>query len=299
MAESSQNFVTRFLGNDRSLQSAFARSRRGFRDFGRFAASAGRGVAIVGAAGLAAGAGILYLGNKAQESIDKLNKMSERLDTSVGNMQALREASELAGSDFDTVTKSMEKFERVLGDALRGKSGALAAFEDLGFDVEKVAALASEDLPSAFEKVGQALVRMDKDQKAASAGAELFGRSYKVLTNLFSTGGISRAIQEYKDLGLTLRDEAADGVSDTEDAWTKLENRLQNFSELLTANLSPAFGAMTTGLREQLDALAKSYGGYDKLAELLSGKVLDALDSFGKSLDGTWATIDRGIEQAD
>lgn len=272
MAEKSNNFITRFKGDDRSLQAAFSRTQAGFRSVGRGAIGAAKGVAAIGAAGLAAAAGIVYMGNRASETLDASGKRAEQLSLEVKQLHAISDAAELAGSSQEAITKAFDRFQRSLGDAARGKKGAIDALDTIHESTLGYAlALNQVNSTEAFQHVLSQLSTLDEATRS-SVGAELFGRNWREAFNVVRENetALTDRMKQNERIGLEVSERWKNSNAQMRDSFTEVEIRVERFGQILTAAFSPHIGGFVKGLTQGLDNLAQEMGGYDKIAEDLA-----------------------------
>jgi uncharacterized protein YoxC len=124
---------------------------------------------------------------------------------------------------------------------------------------------------------------------------ELFGRRAYTLLPILREGAqeIDNLISRYRELGVTVSDEAANKIDDLTDSITTLWNAMKALASELLATVAPALTTFVTKVNEALGAVKRfleahptlaSFVGYLGLAAALLGSFAIALASVGQIL---------------
>jgi len=213
-----------------------------------------RGVAIP--ASIAAGAGTLVfgfarLGRQALEMADEIQDASEKLGVSAEYLQRLKLAAEQTGGSFEGLQAAMVFLARTTGDAVRGSEKASAAFDRLGIDAQKLAAL---PLDRRLAVVAAQLQKLPDAADKADFGSRVLGRSFADQIPL-----LSKLDDELAKTNAVLSNEQVKALADAKDAW----ERWGNFAIVQTGRVLTGAERLYKWLRENSDlaAIERARGG--------------------------------------
>lgn len=206
-----------------------------------------KGVFIAVAAAVTAGA-FTDMVKGAIDYSSKLVDVSEKTNISIDDLQRLKYAADQAGLGFDGLTELVGKLDINLTKAKAGDKNALAAFGDLGIDVNNI-----RDGSDAILKIADAY-------KAAGDSAEQHGRKEAIAVSLMGKGG-KEAIQflnQGSEAIVAAGDElqkfggiiATDVVLELEAAGDRLaavETKSEALKAVFVSGLTPALDQVTTG----------------------------------------------------
>lgn len=123
--------------------------------------------------------------NKFRNEMDRIGKLSKRLEESPETLQRIGLAAELAGTDMETVVKGAQKLVRSLVEASNGSKTYERALDALGIKSEELLEMGLEDQIIAISK---AYVESNKGGRELAAIQDLLGRSGAELIPLLREG---------------------------------------------------------------------------------------------------------------
>lgn len=225
------------------------RSRAAFAQFNQRLATAGRnakqagdrasgffgmgriGIAAAGVAAVAGISKITSMANATFESMDEINKLSERSGVGVEFLSRFAHVAELGGASLGEVTSGLRRFSANLGEAARtGKGAAHEAFRQLGIDAKILGKATPEEQ---LLSVADALSRVRSEAQRSDLAQDIFGRSGFSLLNTFAGGasGIVDQMKEAQALGIGFSKADADIASAAVDAKTRRDAALSGVGQ--------------------------------------------------------------------
>lgn len=173
------------------------------------------GLAVAGAA-TAGGAALYGMANKAAESTDRIDKMSQRLGMSRESFQEWDYILSQNGVSMDSMNTAMKSMTTAMASlADEGKKGE-ETLGKLGISVDDLKNMKQEEV---FEKAVVALQNMDEGYEKARLAQQLFGKQGQEMLPMLnqSKGSIDELKNKAHELGLVLSDDAVDaGVKFTD-----------------------------------------------------------------------------------
>jgi anti-sigma regulatory factor (Ser/Thr protein kinase) len=127
--------------------------------------------------------------DKFKESLDlgsHLVDLSNKTGIGAGALYDLGEAGRDAGLSLDDITSSVNKMQKGLGKM--ENAGVLHA---LGLDPQSLASAKPEE---AFQKIGQAIARLQNPTEQVQAAISIFGKSGAQMLQLFNDPGFQRGL---------------------------------------------------------------------------------------------------------
>tara|TARA_Y100000768_G_scaffold152663_2_gene114089 strand:+ start:8622 stop:10271 length:1650 start_codon:yes stop_codon:yes gene_type:complete len=126
---------------------------------------------------LAPAIGIAGMGKLVNDTLqlgDQLEKMSQKTGLAVPVLDKLRQAADLGGTDFKTLSKAFPTLAKNMQDASDGVGTAKEAFDRLGIGVTGVDGKL-KPLDQMFFEIGDKIKAMDDKTLAAANASEIFG----------------------------------------------------------------------------------------------------------------------------
>jgi len=184
-----------------------------------------------------AAAGLLVWIKRTASAIDATAKLSDRIGIATEDLQGLRHAAQLTGSDSGTLDKSLQFLAKALGEAQTGIGEAKQALESMGFSFRDFIGLSPYEQ---VQKLADAFGELDSQEAKAYAATKLFGRSGMSLVNLLDQGsaGIRTMREEAVKLGIAYGRGAGSSVEKMNDALTRVKQALQGVVNTLTIALA-------------------------------------------------------------
>lgn len=237
--------------------------------------------------------------------LDDLGDFAQRVGTSVDQLQALHFAADQLGSSGEAFDQSLQKMVNTLGKARAGSDQALAAFENLGFNVDE---LAQRDTVDAFEDIAQAISELPTPADRAAAAVAIFGKQGAGLLGIMADGaaGIDKMRERAEHLGLTLSEQDAAAAGEAADAIDEMLATLKALVQHIIAAAAPAIKVIAKAISELVGFINKvvdAIGGflrtaYNATLGNIFGKIgEDAGKSAGQIDEMTAAAEEFGAEQ--
>lgn len=236
--------------------------------------------AFLAAGAIAAGAfaGLVRGVDSAIDRLDKIDELGQRLGVATDKLSKLQFAADQTGSSGAALANGLTRLNKVLGDAARGNSAAVALFEELGISIrDSEGNLLSAD--EAYAQVADRISAVGDRSKQASLASAVFGRSLgsELLPNL--KGGRAE-LEAYGDelerLGGVVTPEAAAAAGQFKDNLGQLTIAGQGFFNGLAGELLPALNAFA----ENAATATKEGGGFAEIGRDL-GEVFVDVAGFG------------------
>ena len=230
--------------------------------------------AAIGAAFVEAGSALVDATFNTSQLADELLTLSSTTGLSTDTLQELNYASELLDVDTQTVTGSMTKLLKTMGNAADGSSSAAAKFEELG-----IAYLDSEGNMRSVEDVFwesiDALGQIENESERDAAAMELFGRSARELNPLIEagSGAFEELAEEANEVGYVMSGETLDAFGELDDNMQRLNNMTDavsnSFGQILLPILSDMSGEAVSLMGDFSGALAATGGDIDQIASVI------------------------------
>jgi hypothetical protein len=239
-------------GLDRLTRAKLAASRAGnvlYRSI-RFV---GRGLRnmLAQVATLVTGGGLLLMGREAFTAGDALGKLSDRANIGTEALGGLTFAAKLAGVANGGLGKSLEQYNKNLGDAINGTGRALPVFRAMGHDLNELAGL---PLDQSFLRIAESIRQMSTAAERTAAARRIFGDQGAELLTLINSGeaNIAAMIARFKALGGELSRVDAAKIEDANDAMTEFRFSVQFAAQSLVAELAPNIAAASRWMAAML-----------------------------------------------
>lgn len=279
------NLVTRMTGDERPLVKASVRARRAVNDFGRFAGRAAKNTALLGAgAGVAAAAGLAVMARQSADNVDRLQKLASNLDSTAAEAQQLEFVANLTGVGAGNMSKAVQQVTRVLGDAAGGSKSAQKAFSALGLDLEE---LKKQSPIDRFRTVLEQMGKMPNSADRASTGALLLGRAWRDIKPAIDGGSdaFKQAEKVFVGAGLGLGKSAA-SVEKLNDEFETTKQIGAALRDQVFSQLAEKAAPLVTQFNNWALAQIEAAGGGEKLADIISTKLLQQLDNMQQRAKG-------------
>lgn len=228
---------------------------------------------VAGLAGAVAGlgAGITAMVMKTTEAAGDLVDLSTKTGISTTRLQELDYVAKQVGTSTETITGSLAKLTRSMGDAAAKTDGPAAeAFRNLG-----VAVVDSQgnlrDSEAVFNDALTALGGMTNETERDVAAMALFGKSAQELNPLIKTGAdeIARLSKEANDMGAVMGEDDVAAAESFGDTLSSIQSGLQGTVGTLTGAFMPGFQQLAT----QGQGYVKQFGNVVKNADGDVGKM--------------------------
>ncbi len=238
-----------------SIEGVGQQSRSSERDVSRASGSMSTSMTRVataaktaGAAAVVAGAAYtVHLVRTGLEAADEQAKLARQLGITNEELATLQRAADLADVSSSELTRSMERLNRGLGDAIDGSGATAEALERIGLSAAELVDMRPDEQ---FEAIGDAMQSLGSHAQRASVANDLFGRSGQRMMLLLDDAGdtIDRARREVEVFNLALDETQTDAIEALNDNISTLGQLGAGTANTLAATLAPALGRITSGM---------------------------------------------------
>ena len=268
-------------------------------------------VAAMAAAAAAIAAVVKVVSDLGQMTLDVAAQVDETITQSAITgvptemLQAWDYAANLIDVSADTITGSMTKITKAMGDAAGGSESAQAAFAQLGVSITDQATGELRTAEEVFYDVIDALGQVENQTQRDAIAMDLMGKSAQDLNPLINQG--SSALEEYaaeaKAVGYILDEEQTRKLGEVDDAYQKLQLTIEANRRQMAADFAPA---AKEAMELFSDAVAKAgemlerSGLIENLASIIEslvdilrtgGEILTGLPGFNTALDAVRVTL--------
>jgi len=179
---------------------------------------------------------------------DELKTTAAQYGIDEETLQRMRKTANLIDTDVDTILSAKQKMTQGIGKRDKEAMGAFAALLGEGYDptVQK-----AEDN---FWAIGKALMALDDEYEQQVYAQKLFGKSWKELVPLFTTG--REEYEKTMDSWSVVEKDQIDNLGKMDDQYQKMQSEFETFKmELLSAFSGPLTEGMEaiTGLFKELN----------------------------------------------
>lgn len=208
---------------------------------------------------------------------ENLSKVAARLGDTVESMSQLQYAAQAMDIPFQTLTDSLDRFEKGLSQASDGSGKARQALSDLGIDAKKLAAL---PLDQQLNIIADRIAALPSPTQQTAFAMRLFSDAGADLVPVLSKGaaGIDDLRRRSDELGNTLGGDAAAQLKAAKDAMTDLTVASRGLWTELVTDVAPAITAIESAITKLLVSSKNLFGAFgeqkggtdeDKLVALL------------------------------
>ena len=172
-----------------------------------------------------AGAGLAYFGKRVINQGDRLQKLGLRLKVSTEFLSEYSYIAELAGTNIESVGRSLQFMQKSIGEATLGTGEAVVALKELNLEANQLTKL---DTASQFEAIRNAISKVENQSKKLFLAQRLLGRGGTELLQIFnqSTEAINKQKTEVQKFGAVITQETANAMAQFNDDLTKLKTLL-------------------------------------------------------------------------
>lgn len=237
--------------------------------------TAGKYSIAVAAAGAAL---ITALVTRSLQSIDAQAKLARQLNGTIGGLETLRRAADLAGIDVDKLTLAQRRLDVAIGEALQGQKESVETFRQLGLSA---AELSKMDVDERILAVNEALKENIPAAQRAAVSAQIFGQRMGTAMSEIDAATIAQARREVEAFGLAVSEVDARTIERANDALSTINEVIRGVGNRLAVAVAPVLENFANWFR---DAAIESKGWQDEVnagVEIfvkMSGFVLDALE---------------------
>lgn len=285
----------RILIDDKEAQTSLKKTDRntktvGDRLRGGIKTAAKWGAALVGA-GVAAGAAMFGLVNKATQAADAIAKGAEKVGMSTDFYQEMTYWASQNGLSHEQMEKTLGRFNQRVGLAINGNKKYSEALKGLGIDLDKVrnGTLSTED---AFAQSISTLSKMENEQDKVNLATELFGvKLSRELLPALNDGSLSidEARKKAQELGLVLEEDSLYAAEAFQDSWDNIKRSLGTAATQIGLDLMPMFQTMMDWIISNLPSIRKTFSNVFEFISVAVGWVSDGISNL-MSWMGEWTS---------
>ena len=230
--------------------------------------------------GIAIGAGGFTAWLKSSiDAADALNDLNERTGISIATLSGLQYAAEIGDTSMETLSASVGKLNKAMGDADAGNKTMAGNLAALG--------ITSRDPEQALIQLADAVAAMPDPTRRAAQLSDVLGKSYQDLIPLLSGGGaaLRTLIEEGRRLN-PITEEMARNADKFNNSMTTFQAQAKGAGTALATEFLPHLN----NILEQLTAGTDALGGFWAAMEI---GTRDPLKSPGEHLKNLRAEIDE------
>jgi len=234
---------------------------------------------------LAGAGGFGFLIKSSMDSIDKISKLSRTLGISVADLRKLEFAADLSGLSIDTVARAVRNLNRVMVDFQGGTGDAKDAFDELGITSDDLNAVMGDQF-KVLELLADRFGNVENSAVRSSIAQDLFGGRASEMLLVLEEGadGIARISNEAERFGLVMSAEAAKGVEDANDSFTRLFALFKGLRDSVVSFLAPAIKAAVEKAQEFIEGLMAKENGVKNFAKEISLSIVNAIQTFAETM---------------
>lgn len=220
----------------------------------------------------AAAAALTKLVTSSAETVDNIDKMSQRLGVSRQAYQELDYALSQTGTDVDSFQTGMKSLLKNVDDVAEGNKTASENFQKLGISVLDADGKMRNQEDVLYDTIA-AFQQMEDSTEKNRLAQELFGRQGQELMPLLNAeaGSFEELTQKANDLGLVLGDDAIDAGVTLNDTLDTLKRSFDAIVTKLGTSLTPIIQGLADFLIDRMPMI-------DKLFQQLAPVLFDLLD---------------------
>lgn len=209
---------------------------------------------------------------------DELATTASQYEITPEQLQRMRKTANLIDTDVDTIISAQQKLRQGVGKRDKEAMGAFAALFGEGYDPT------TKNATDVFWDAGEALMKLDDEYDKQVYAQKLFGKSWRELIPLFSTG--RDEYEKTMESWSVVEDDQLDGLTKMDDQYQKMTSEWETFKiEMLSAFSGPLTEGMETitGLFQELNKYLDTPEGQNMLSQL--GETVSGLISDLTNLD--------------
>lgn len=256
---------------------------------------------VLGAAAVAAAAGLAVMVKRSIDLADDMSKAAQKIGVTTESLSQMRYAADLAGVAAASLDKSLLKLNRAMSEAtITSTSKAAMAFKALGVEVQNAdGSLRSSD--AVFDDLADKMSGMRDGATKTALAMDIFGKSGADLIPLLNGGSaaMAEARAEADALGQTIDGKAAKAAEQFNDNLSRLSKVMSGAVLQATQSLIPLMANMsdelvktakdTDAMKRSSDSLVTGFRLLISAAILIKG----AFQTIGVAIAGGAAAMDQ------
>lgn len=247
------------------------------------------GIKGLGNALKSAAVGLKDMAIESAAYADEVITTAAQTGLATDKIQELKYASELVDVPLETVTKTMARNIRAMGDAQSGTAQYVEAYEKLGISVTNADGTL-RDSQTVYWELIDALGAIDNATERDSIAMDLLGRSAQELNPLILAGSatMEELATEAQNMGAVLSEDALTELGAFDDGMRRMENSMTSLKNNVGAVLAPALADLSELAASKLGAFSKSIqeagGDVGKISEIVGNALLDMVNEIVEKL---------------
>lgn len=220
---------------DSSLIKGLNSASKNLKDFGGKVAGIGAKMAGVGTV---AGGALVAAAMRFADAGSAIDDAAQRTGTSAEAFSSLAHAAKMAGTDAETLEKSLIKLNQGVADLGAGSETAKKAFGALGLSIADLQGLSPDEQ---MALIADRLAAIPDTAQRTAAAMDIFGKSGAQLLPMLAGGaaGLEEMRAEAERLGLVMSSEDAQSAAALGDAMDKLTGTIDRAWQAVGAALAP------------------------------------------------------------
>lgn len=256
---------------------------------------------VLGAAAVAAAAGLAVMVKRSIDLADDMSKAAQKIGVTTESLSQMRYAADLAGVAAASLDKSLLKLNRAMSEAtITSTSKAAMAFKALGVEVQNAdGSLRSSD--AVFDDLADKMSGMRDGATKTALAMDIFGKSGADLIPLLNGGSaaMAEARAEADALGQTIDGKAAKAAEQFNDNLSRLSKVMSGAVLQATQSLIPLMANMSDEMVKTAKDTDAMRGASESLVTgfrlLISAAILvkGTFQTVGVAIGGLAAAIDQ------
>lgn len=253
--------------------------------------AAGAAVVALGTAAAAAGTALVGASVSGAKYADDMLTMAQTTGLTTEQLQEFKYMQELVDVPLETMTKSLARNVKTMGDAARGSKTAVDAYGKLGVEFANTDGTLRDANDVYFEAL-EALGRMSNEAERDAVAMQLFGRSARDLVPMIEAGAdeLNAMKKEAHDMGYVLEKDTLDAFGAFDDELQRLKVGSEGAKNALGTLLLPT---LTTLSSDGVDLLGQFTNGITEA----NGDIEKMVDVVAQTLNGVVSKIIEYLPQ--
>ena len=207
---------------------------------------------------------------------DEIDKNSQKVGLSKEAYQQWDYVMRIAGTSMADCSVGMKTLTNKVDDAKNGGTGATETFKQLGISVDDLKGKSREDI---FALTVSRLQNVQDETVKAALANDLFGKSGQNLMPMFNATNeeTQKLIEETKEYGMIMSDEAVSSSAQFQDSLTKLQ-------KTGTGLKNKFFGIMLPGMSEVIDGFSDMVAGIEGGDKKVENGINNIADRFAEMM---------------
>lgn len=263
----SQNINIKILASDKTAK-AFAGIKKRFSQLRSVANVAGK---AIGAAFIAAGAGLAAMTASAMKSIDTMAKTADKIGITTEALAGLQFAGEQTGVSTETMNMALQRFTRRVSEAAQGSGEAVKALKELNIDARVLSDL---PLDQQMGIVADSMQDVGTQADKVRLAMKLFDSEGVALVNTLAGGsaGLQAMAREADLLGIAISRQDAAKIEMANDAL----NKASKLFSALGIQLAIAFAPLLTAITNDLSGTGKASEEFGTIGERVADSLVNS-----------------------